>query len=187
MFQLSTRRVEGKRIHCRHLTPGWPGSMHGSVEDIDLAERRPTAVWRDRGRTAIDVVIPSLPGLMRIFRGSHHASLGSKSASARCVGSPDGLASDTTIIVAQAAIGEGGYPSRWALLPAGGIDWHSHKHPCHLCTHIDKCGFCLGAPAPSRSPADSNDAEAYASLPISFLQARPGLRSRDGRNRPQTL
>src|SRR5467141_1884186 len=147
------------------------GLDHRAVEDHRSADES-HRVWRDRGRRFR--CRDSLAAGLRVFREAHHARLGSNPQRAR-VGSPDGSPRIQTICGAGRRLGERGYRADGSA-PACGIDWHSHKHACHRAGRDRRGGVCRCAGA-IRSLSRREAGVRPACL---FLQARPGLRTRDG-------
>src|SRR2546425_3094571 len=144
---------------------------HRAAEDHRSADE-PHRPWRHRGRRV--GCRDSVAAGLRVFREAHHARLGSHPHRAR-LGSPDGSPRIQTICGAGRRLGERSYRAAGSA-PACGIDWHSHQHACHRPSRHRQGGVCrcAGAIRPlSRRKAGVRPA-------CRFLQARTGLRTRDG-------
>src|SRR3989475_4687819 len=178
-----TTTIDGVDIHFIHVrskeknalpvivTHGWPGSIIEQLKIID-----PLTNPTGHGGTAadaFDVVIPSLPGYG--FSGKP-TTLG---------WDPIRIARAWAVLMERLGykryVAQGGdwgnaVTEQLALLqPAGLIGIHTNM-PATVPADIDKAASA-GAPAPSGLSADEGQAYGPACL---FLQARPGLRTRDG-------
>ena len=175
--------IDGVDIHFIHVrskhpnalpiivTHGWPGSIIEQLKIIDPLTN-PTATWRERGGRLR--CRDSVAAGLRVLRQAHGDRLGSHPHRTR-VGRADEAPRIQAVRGAGRRLGQRGHG---ADVSAGssGVDRHSHQHACHRAARHRQGGLrrCAGA------CGSLGRREARVRAARLLLQARPGLRQRDG-------